>query len=829
MKASARFLVLTLVMVACTAHYSRSQNLMAMPATNASGTTPEYETGNIRTSDLEASRGYASRGAPSEHFQDFLEDQKEIWSSPARVRFSDATWLVPLGGLAAGLFATDRQYSASLSQNPATIRHYKNISNFGLASLVGASAGLYLFSYPMHNDHWRETGFLSAEAALNSLVTVEALKYSLRRARPDKDGGSGKFFSDGTSFPSEHAAVAWSIAGVIAHEYPGTLPKLFAYGMASAVSFSRVHERQHFASDALIGSAIGFLIAQSVFRRRHEVELGGGAWESPHEFVSEPAMRTPSNMGSPYVPLDSWVYPAMERLAAFGYIGSASMGIRPWTRLECARLLGEAAELSPDTDGPAEVQDLFNSLSEEFVAESSLMSGENNVHAQLESVYQRTLGISGTPLTDALHFGQTVSNDYGRPFQEGLNTVGGASAWATAGPFVIYVRGEYQHSPSAPAPSQAVLGFISTVDGLPANAPSTPIASTSRFRPLDAYVGMNIGNWQLSFGRQSLWWGTADSSAMLFTNNAAPLSKMFRVNRVSPFRFPWILSHLGDVRLDLFMGQLAGQQFINNGGLGTIAQGQYGMNLKPQPFLSGGKISFKLTPNLEFNFSKTTIYGGPGNPLTAKTFLKSTFDLHVNSEPLGDGRSVVDFSYRIPKLRNWVTLYGEGFSEDEVIPLNTAEKSAWQGGLYFARFPKMPKLDMRIEGGFTNPVDFPTCNGCFYHNFQYVSGYTNDGQLIASGIGRAAQGESIISNYWLSATKKIGVELRHRKIDRQFLPQGGSQTDAAVNTDLLAKSGFRLSGTLQYERWQIPLVAAGPQSNISASFQFSFWPQVHAK
>ncbi|MGC2246035.1 MAG: capsule assembly Wzi family protein [Terriglobales bacterium] len=829
MKAATRFLFLTLVMAACSAHYARSQNLTTGPAINTSAIVPEYEAGNIRAGDLAASRKYASRSASIGHFQDFLQDQKHIWSSPARMRFSDATWLVPLGGVAAGLFATDRQYSVSLSQNPAIIRHYKNISNFGLASLVGTSAGLYLFSYPMHNEHWRETGFLSAEAALDSLVTVEALKYSLRRARPDQDGGSGRFFGGGTSFPSEHAAVAWSIAGVIAHEYPGSLPKLFAYGMASAVSFSRVHERQHFASDVLIGGALGFMIAQSVYRRRHEVELRGGEWESPQEFVREPGMRTAANMGSPYVPLESWIYPAMERLAAFGYIKTASLGIRPWTRLECARLLGEAADLSPDSDGPAEVQELFRSLSEEFAAESSLMSGESNVHAQMESVYQRTLGISGKPLTDGLHFGQTVLNDYGRPFQEGFNTVGGASAWASAGPFVIYVRGEYQRSPSAPAPSQGVLGFISTVDGLPANAPATPVATTSRFRPLDAYVGMNLGNWQLSFGRQSLWWGTADASAMLFTNNAAPLNHLFRVNRVSPFRFPGILRHLGDVRLDLFIGRLAGQEFINNGGLGSVAQGQYGVDLKPQPFLSGGKISFKLTPNLEFNFSKTTIYGGPGNPLTAKTFLKSTFDLHVNSEPLGDGRSVVDFSYRIPKLRNWVTLYGEGFSEDEVIPLNTAEKSAWQGGLYLARLPKIPRLDMRLEGGFTDPVDFPTCNGCFYHNFQYVNGYTNGRQLIASGIGRAAQGESIASNYWLSATKKIGVELRHRKIDQEFLPQGGSQTDVAVNSDLLMSSGFRFSSTLQYERWQIPLLAAGPQSNISASFQFSFWPRVRAK
>jgi len=828
-KAVIRFLGVTIAMISCLARSGWSQEMKAASATNTPETLMDHETTNLGAGTLEASRQYSFRNTFSGHFHDFLHDQGKIWSSPARLRFSDATWLVPLGGLTASLFATDRQYSASLPHDPATLRHYRTVSNFGLASLVGTSAGMYLLSYPMHNDHWRETGFLAAESALNTLVTVEALKYSFRRARPEQDAGSGRLFSGGTSFPSEHAAVAWSIAGVIAHQYPGTLPRLFAYGMASAVSFSRVHERQHFASDALIGSALGFLIAQSVYRQRHEVDVGGGEWRSPHEFVAEPATRAPAFMGSPYVPLDSWIYSAMERLAAFGYIRSASLGIRPWTRTECARLLGEAAEMAPDNDGPPEVQDLFNSLSQEFAAEAELMSGEQNVHAQVESVYQRTLAVSGRPLTDALHFGQTILNDYGRPFQEGFNTVAGASAWATAGPFVFYARGEYQYSPGAPSPSGAVLDFISGADGLPPNAPSTPIAVTSRFRPLDAYVGMNLGNWQLSFGRQSLWWGTADSSAMLLTNNSAPLNKMFRVNRVSPFRFPWIFSHLGDVRLDLFIGQVAGQEFINNGGLGAVAQGQYGVNLKPQPFLSGGKISFKLTPNLEFNFSKTTLYGGPGNPLTPNTFFKSTFDLHVNKEPLGDGRSVVDFSYRIPRLRDWVTFYGEGFSEDEVIPLNTAEKSAWQGGLYFARLPKIPRLDLRVEGGFTVPVDFPTCNGCFYRNFQYVSGYTNDGHLIASGIGRAAQSESIITNYWLSATRKIGIEMRHRKIDQRFLPQGGSQSDLALNSDLLMTSGFRFTGTLQYERWQIPLVAATAQSNITASFQFSFWPRVRTK
>lgn len=54
----------------------------------------------------------------------------------------------------------------------------------------------------------------------------------------------------------------------------------------------------------------------------------------------------------------------------------------------------------------------------------------------------------------------------------------------------------------------------------------------------------------------------------------------------------------------------------------------------------------------------------------------------------------------------------------------------------------------------------------FYSDAQYISGYNNDGRLMGTWIGRAAQGELIRTNYRLSPRKKVGLELRHRKIDR---------------------------------------------------------------
>src|SRR5439155_332385 len=274
--------------------------------------------------------------------RDFLGDQEQIWTSPAKLRFSDTEWLVPLSGITAGLFVTDLDFSKHLSQNRATISQYKTLSNAGVAALIGGAGGMWAMGHVSHNEHWSETGFLAGEAALNSLVAVESFKYTLRRERPYQGRWQGAVFqSSGTSFPSEHAAAAWSVAGVIAHEYPGPFTKIMAYGLASLVSVSRVKARQHFPSDVLVGSVIGNLVAQDIYSRHHDFDLGRGEWRSLSAIARGFESAGPQNLASPYVPLESWIYPALDRLAGLGLIDSGFAGMRPWTRRECMRQLGE--------------------------------------------------------------------------------------------------------------------------------------------------------------------------------------------------------------------------------------------------------------------------------------------------------------------------------------------------------------------------------------------------------------------------------------------------------------------------------------------------------
>ena len=118
---------------------------------------------------------------PVQLLKDFAGDQKDLWTSPKNLQFTDATWLVPAGGITAGLIATDADYSTHISHNPTTMSNYNTASNAGIAALAGGAGALWVLSYKNHNPHWRETGLLSGEAALNSFVMIEAMKYSLDR------------------------------------------------------------------------------------------------------------------------------------------------------------------------------------------------------------------------------------------------------------------------------------------------------------------------------------------------------------------------------------------------------------------------------------------------------------------------------------------------------------------------------------------------------------------------------------------------------------------------------------------------------------------------
>jgi len=311
---------------------------------------------------------------------------------------------------------------------------------------------------------------------------------------------------------------------------------------------------------------------------------------------------------------------------------------------------------------------------------------------------------------------------------------------------------------------------------------------------------------------------------MMVSDNADPLT-MFRINRITPFKLPSFLGWLGPMRVEFFLGQYSGYEFMFTP-LGLV--GQYGASLHPQPIVHGERFSFKLTRNFEFGLSRTTDYGGPGYPLTWHTFVRSVFSTD-NTNPghpdkPGSRRSGLDFSYRI---KHAVTLYADGFTEhDAISPIEAPDVAAWLAGIYIPRLPRLPKFDLRIEGVYTDPpIGGNISHGFFYYNPTWISGYTNSGNLMGNWVGRQGQGVQAWTSYWLTPRDKLQFEFRHLKVSNQFIPNGGTLADASVRADLWVRSSFSVSTSVQYERWTFPVISPTRQSNITSSVQLTFWPK----
>jgi hypothetical protein len=530
--------------------------------------------------------------------------------------------------------------------------------------------------------------------------------------------------------------------------------------------------------------------------------------------VPDDSVAKTKPVGSPYVELDSWIYPAIERLAALGYIHAEFLGMRPWTRVECARLIQRAgSEIDSGHAASSEAARLQDELEKEFSAEIDALAGGRNRVIRLESVYANLTGIDGTPLNDSYHFGQTIVNNNGRPYQEGFNSWDGFSAYATAGRFTVYVRGEYQHAPSAPAYSLPVREVIAAVDNNPL-LPATPVPTTNQFRLLDTYVSANVANWDLTFGKQSLWWGPGEDSALLFSDNAAPIY-MARASRIAPFRLPWIFRWLGPMKWDLFYGQLSGNQY------------------PPRPMIHGEKISFKPTDNLELGFSRTTEFGGVGRALTAGAIINSYFSFSSSvgynpSQNPGKRTGGFDFNYKVPYVRKWLTVYAEALSADDPSPLAAPRRAAVNSGIYMPRLPGVPKLDLRVEAGYTNtPAADPRPIGGefvyweqFYHDL-----YTNDGNLIGSWIGRQGQGLQAQSTYWFSPRNSLQFGYRHAKVASDFIPGGETLNDGSVKFDWWIRHDVSVSAFVQYEKWLAPILTPTAQTNWTSSVEVTFWPR----
>jgi len=242
-----------------------AQSLPAAALPDSSTQEPQVTNSDEKPLKLLSKDDFFSKGFARQ----LLSDQKSIWTSPARIKASDARWLLPLSAGTAFLFTQDNQIIHRFDHNSSLQNTSLKVSNVGLYSTWAVPGAFLALGKFRGNDRMTDTGKRGFQAALYSTAVMQAMKLITDRARP-LEGGNGHFWTGGDAFPSGHSMEAWALAKVVSDEYSDKpLVKIGMYSFATAVSLSRITSQRHYASDVLVGSAVGYLIGKFVMRNHH--------------------------------------------------------------------------------------------------------------------------------------------------------------------------------------------------------------------------------------------------------------------------------------------------------------------------------------------------------------------------------------------------------------------------------------------------------------------------------------------------------------------------------------------------------------------------------
>jgi membrane-associated phospholipid phosphatase len=212
-----------------------------------------------------------------DYFKGYVSDTGAMIGSAARWRPSN--WLkVPIAVFAMSRLIDeedDVQIWAQRHRTPATDRVAGFAKCMGDGKYaVPALGALYCCGWLLDSPRAQRTALLSLESVAVSGFFAEGVKVLSHKHRPvstdlETERWAGpRLTMSNLSFPSGHSAAAFAVATVVASEYGNhrLVPPL-AYGAASLCGLSRINDNAHWASDVLVGSAIGYLTARAVVAR----------------------------------------------------------------------------------------------------------------------------------------------------------------------------------------------------------------------------------------------------------------------------------------------------------------------------------------------------------------------------------------------------------------------------------------------------------------------------------------------------------------------------------------------------------------------------------
>jgi len=211
------------------------------------------------------------------YIKSYWHDTKSFVVSPAKWRTKQWIEFGVVAGAGVLAYTQDekiQEYFVAHQSTPADNVSKYVFEPFGRFApvLIG---GLYLGGRFAKDNRLAGTSLTAAKAFIVSAAGAGIIKQITHRHRPYQDdipdhaNWDGPFSSiEYTSFPSGHATAAFSMATVYALEYGNTIwVPVLAYTLATGTAVSRLYDNKHWASDVVIGSALGFVTGRFMWKQ----------------------------------------------------------------------------------------------------------------------------------------------------------------------------------------------------------------------------------------------------------------------------------------------------------------------------------------------------------------------------------------------------------------------------------------------------------------------------------------------------------------------------------------------------------------------------------
>lgn len=201
-----------------------------------------------------------------------FDDGVCLFTSP--FRFSGNDWLkAGATVLVTGTFMNfDKDIRKEFSKNHNDTKDKLADVGNGYGNLITPvvlGGGIYSYGLFFKDEYVRETGRMIFEAVLYSGIITDVSKVVIGRSRPYSERGPNFYnmftFNEGSlSFPSGHSTVAFAISSVLANRIHNTYASIGLYSVSTLTALSRIYSDKHWASDVVIGSAIGYFVGDYI-------------------------------------------------------------------------------------------------------------------------------------------------------------------------------------------------------------------------------------------------------------------------------------------------------------------------------------------------------------------------------------------------------------------------------------------------------------------------------------------------------------------------------------------------------------------------------------